>query len=58
LSRQEPLHKYLPILEADPWIDGIEDDLRMLRLRGWRQRALDRREWKNVLETARAQTGL
>jgi hypothetical protein len=42
----------------DGWMDGVEDDFRMLSVRGWRQRALDRREWKNVLESARAQTGL
>jgi hypothetical protein len=40
------------------WMDGIEDHLRMLNVRGWRWRALDRREWKTVLEKARAQTGL
>jgi hypothetical protein len=39
-------------------MDGIEDDLRMLSVRGWRQRAFDWREWKNVLEAARAQIGL
>jgi hypothetical protein len=39
-------------------MDGIEDDLRMLSVRGWRLRALDRREWENVLEAARVQTGL
>jgi hypothetical protein len=38
------------------WMAGIEDDLRMLSVRGWRQR--DRREWKNVLKVARARTGL
>jgi hypothetical protein len=25
------------------------DDLRMLNVRGWRRRALDSREWKNIL---------
>jgi hypothetical protein len=30
-------------------MDGTEDDLRMLCVRGWRQTAMDRREWKNVL---------
>jgi hypothetical protein len=40
------------------WMDGIKDDLRVLSVRGWRRRALDRREWKNVLEATRAQTGL
>jgi hypothetical protein len=40
------------------WMDGIEDDLRMLSVSGWRRRGLDRREWEYVLEAARAQTGL
>jgi hypothetical protein len=39
-------------------MDGIEDDLMMLSVTQWRQRALDRREWKNVLDMARAQTEL
>jgi hypothetical protein len=26
-------------------MDGIEDDLRMLSVRAWRQKALDRKEW-------------
>jgi hypothetical protein len=25
------------------WVDGIEDEVRMLSVKGWRQRALDRR---------------
>jgi hypothetical protein len=36
-------------------MDGIDDDLRMLRARGLE---LDRREWKNILKAARTQTGL
>jgi hypothetical protein len=31
---------------------------RMLNVRGWRPRALDRREWKNVFEVVSVQTGL
>jgi hypothetical protein len=39
-------------------MDGIEDDLRRLSVRGWSQRALDRRVWKSVWDAARAQKGL
>jgi hypothetical protein len=39
-------------------MDGVEDDFGMLSVRGWIRRALERREWKIVLEVARAQTGL
>jgi hypothetical protein len=31
------------------WMDGIEDDHRMLSVREWRRRALDRREQKNIV---------
>jgi hypothetical protein len=43
--------------DRDGWKDGIEDGLRMLNVRQWRRRVLDRRKWKNVIEVARAQTG-
>ena len=37
------------------WLDGVEEDLRTLGIRGWRRRSLD---GKNVLTAARAQNGL
>ena len=40
------------------WLNGVEDDLRTLGIRGWRRRALDRDRWKEVLTAARAQNGL
>ena len=40
------------------WLDGVEEDLRTLGIRGWRRRALDRDRWKEVLTAARAQNGL
>ena len=40
------------------WLDGVEEDLRTLGIRGWRRRALDRDRWKEGLTAARAQTGL
>ena len=40
------------------WLDGVEEDLRTLGIRGWRRRALDRDRWKEVLTAARVQTGL
>ena len=39
-------------------VDGVEEDLRTLGIRGWRRRALDRDRWKEVLTAARAQNGL
>ena len=40
------------------WLDGVEEDLRTLGIRGWRRRAVDRDRWKEVLTAARAQNGL
>ena len=40
------------------WLDGVEEDLRTLGIRGWRRRLLDRDRWKEVLTAARAQNGL
>jgi hypothetical protein len=40
------------------WTNGIEDDLGMLSVRGWRRNVLDRRGWKSVSEAPGAQTGL
>ena len=36
------------------WLDGVEEDLRTLGIRGWRRKALDRDRWKEVLTAARA----
>ena len=38
------------------WLDGVEEDLRTLGIRGWRRRALNR--WKEVFTASRAQNGL
>ena len=40
------------------WMDGIEEDLRKLGVRGWRREALDREAWRSVLTAARAHNGL
>ena len=40
------------------WMDGIEEDLRKLGVRGWRKKALDREAWRSVLTAARAHNGL
>lgn len=41
------------------WIDQVEGDLRCLRrLRGWRQAAMDRADWRRLLVTAEANTAL
>jgi hypothetical protein len=40
------------------WMDGSEDEIRMLGVGGWRQSVLDKWEWKHVLKAAKAKTGL
>ena len=40
------------------WLDRVEKDLKILGIRGWRRRALDRGRWKEVLTADRAQNGL
>ena len=41
------------------WIDCVEDDLRtMRRLRNWRRTAIDRVDWRNLLNTAKVTPGL
>ena len=40
------------------WLDGVEEGLRTLGIRGWRRRALDIDRWKEALTAARAQNGL
>ena len=40
------------------WLDGVEEDLMNLSIRGWRRSALDRDRWKEVLTAGRAQNGL
>ena len=40
------------------WLDGVEEDLKTLGIRGWRRRALDRDRWNEVLTAARDQNGM
>ena len=40
------------------WLDGVEQDLRTLGIRGWRRRALDTNRLKELLKAARAKNGL
>jgi hypothetical protein len=40
------------------WIDDVEQDLRMMGVRGWRTRARDRQEWRRVIREAKVHPGL
>jgi hypothetical protein len=39
------------------WIDDVEEDLRMMRVCGWRRKARRRDEWKSVLREVKVLQG-
>lgn len=46
--RGRPKHRYL---------DDVEEDLRMIAVRAMEKAGLDREEWKNILNQAKAYKG-
>jgi hypothetical protein len=40
------------------WLDSIEKVLRLLGIRGWKTKALDRSLWRRIMEEAKTHTGL
>ena len=40
------------------WKDEVENDLRKLKVRGWREAAKDRERWKKVVTKAKTQPQL
>jgi hypothetical protein len=39
------------------WLDDVEEDLRKMRISGWRGKALRRDDWKSVLREAKVLQG-
>ncbi|PSN33657.1 hypothetical protein C0J52_26202 [Blattella germanica] len=31
------------------WIDGVERDIKVLRVQGWKSKAVDRDEWRKII---------
>jgi hypothetical protein len=40
------------------WEDGVDQDMRILRVKNWKKVALNRDEWAKLLKTARTHQGL
>ena len=58
IYRQKPGGRRLTGRPRLRWIDDVETDLQQLGVRAWRRKAIDRSEWKDVVEQARALHGL
>ena len=56
--RGHPHGRRLPGRPRKRWLDDVEEDLRKLRVRDWRQQASDRPEWRRVVEQAKELHGL
>jgi hypothetical protein len=40
------------------WMDQVEEDLKRMRITGWRVRAEDREEWSRIVEQTKTHRGL
>jgi len=40
------------------WIEGIEEDIEIMGIRGWRKLCKEREEWKNITEKNKTHSGL
>jgi hypothetical protein len=56
--RNHPQGRRLPGRPRKRWLEDVEEDLLELKVRGWRRCALDRAEWRKVVDQARALHGL
>ena len=48
----------MPETRRRRWLDDLEEDLRMLGVKGWRRKAEDREEWRHVVKKAEALHGV
>jgi hypothetical protein len=40
------------------WVEDIEEDIEIMRIRGWRKLCKEREEWKRITEKAKTNSGL
>jgi hypothetical protein len=40
------------------WLDDVENDLKKMEVKGWKERMRDREQWRLVVEEAKAHPGL
>ena len=40
------------------WIVDIEEDMQIIRIKGWRKQCKERAEWNRITEKAKIHTGL
>jgi hypothetical protein len=40
------------------WMDQVEEDLKRMRITGWRVKAEDRQEWSRIVELTKTHPGL
>jgi hypothetical protein len=39
------------------WLENVEKDLREVKVKRWREKAVDREEWASIIKTAEALGG-
>ena len=40
------------------WLDHVEEDLKKMKLRNWREKCKDRRLWNKIIKQAKTNQGL
>jgi hypothetical protein len=40
------------------WLDDVQEDLRDMRIEGWRREAQDRDQWRRIAQEAKVHVGL
>jgi hypothetical protein len=40
------------------WLEDVEKDLREMKVKGWRQKSIDREEWVSVVRGSRLSEGV